>query len=56
MTNQMMLNLLYIQIEYEDYIERLYPQWKEQVLAKAAEKREKVCTNAADCGIHCKTY
>ena len=31
------------QIEYEEYIERLYPKWKEQVLAKAAEQKEKVC-------------
>ena len=32
-----------LQIEYEEYIERLYPKWKEQVLAKAAEQKEKVC-------------
>ncbi|XP_067941602.1 uncharacterized protein [Watersipora subatra] len=27
--------------EYEEYIERIYPQWKEQVVKQAAQQREK---------------
>jgi len=34
--------VLCLQNEYEEYIERLYPHWKEQVLAHAAAEKAKV--------------
>lgn len=31
-----------IMSQYEEHVEKLYPQWKEQVLAEAMRKRDKV--------------